>query len=98
MLEVDDQARNLKIRRNTSIGADLLLNVFPNPSNSTVNFNSESSVNGEVKIIDAFGRTVFIKRLNNGNLSINNLNSGVYFAGLLQNNNVQSMIKFIVIK
>ena len=72
------------------------LTIFPNPSNGIVNFYSETSLSGEVKIVDVLGKTVLIRKLNNGRLSIDDLKSGVYSAGILGES--QPMVKFIVIK
>ena len=72
------------------------LTIFPNPSNGIVNFYSETSLNGEVKITDALGKIVLIRKLNNGRLTLESLKAGIYSAGIVGES--QPMVKFIVIK
>jgi hypothetical protein len=74
------------------------LKVFPNPSSEGINFYSEISSNGEIKITDILGKIVLIKPLNNGRAVVDGLDAGIYSATFRVNGKVQSTEKFIVIK
>jgi hypothetical protein len=98
MLEVDDQAHNLRVRSKASSPVLNDLKIFPNPSFDFLNFTSEISPNGELRITDIFGKTVLIKKLINGKTIVTGLSPGVYAALLFCNGKLQTSEQFIVIR
>jgi hypothetical protein len=72
--------------------------VFPNPSNSILNFYSEISTSGQLLISDALGKNVLKAMLNNGRAIIQNLPAGIYSVRLMESGRMISVEKFIVTK
>ncbi len=72
--------------------------VFPNPSNSILNFYSEISTSGQLLISDALGKNVLKGMLNNGRAIIQNLPAGIYSVRLMESGRMISVEKFIVTK
>jgi len=56
-----------------------LIKVFPNPTSGRITIQSSVSLNEDVIIKDALGKTVFAGKLNNNTLDVSGLGSGVYY-------------------
>lgn len=71
--------------------------IFPNPASSVVNI--KSALNGEalVRIVDMTGRCIeqVVTDVNNATISVENLNKGIYFISVQQDNNY-SIQKLVV--
>lgn len=85
------------------IDGNVSVKVFPNPNNGNFNLliNTNKNINLNIKIINAFGITVFqdndvkIKNEYQKLYNINNLNSGIYYIYLY--NNQQQIVKKLFI-
>ena len=71
--------------------------IYPNPASSVVNI--KSALNGEalVRIVDMTGRCIeqVVTDVNNATISVENLNKGIYFISVQQDNNY-SIKKLVV--
>ena len=71
--------------------------IYPNPASSVVNI--KSALNGEalVRIVDMTGRCIeqVVTDVNNATISVENLNKGIYFISVQQDNNY-SIQKLVV--
>jgi len=74
-----------------------ILNVYPNPAKDVVNviFNANTNTN-QILIIDITGKEVVKQQLNFGiglnetTISLNNLNTGVYFLSIISENKIET--------
>lgn len=101
MQEVSSEVfQSLSIHENEN---DIIVNVYPNPSSNTVNFdfsNINSNGNFNLKIINGVGQIVKSIDIKNGfekTITIENLQSGVYFYCLNDSKNKQTLGKFVIL-
>ncbi len=91
---------NLYLHKNTVLSNETFtasnVNMYPNPTNSTVNINSIENIDS-VSIMNILGQTVINKDVNSNDFSldISELNNGQYFLRLNSNNTtvVKKLIK-----
>ena len=72
---------------------------YPNPSKGYTNFMHKKSINSSLVIVDILGNTVKEIELleeNSQNIDIQDLNKGVYFGCMIENNKIVSTKKLIV--
>jgi hypothetical protein len=83
------QKNFLTVGLNENVKEEISLNVYPNPSNSVVNFASENLNAKSVFIYDITGKMVESNVLTSGKLSLNvsNYNNGLYIYKLIDNSN-----------
>lgn len=69
--------------------------VYPNPSTSIFNFEVDGIF--DINIVDITGKTVYTKNklFNNAKINLSNLNKGIYFAKV-SNNNSEQTLKLVV--
>ena len=75
-----------------------MLNLYPNPAKSIVNLNTDLQGRTEVKVFDQNGRTVkhyVVNGLNTIRLNVSDLQSGVYFISVSNEENIMTD-KFII--
>jgi hypothetical protein len=72
--------------------------VYPNPSSDEINFYTESTSNGILRIIDEIGKIILQIQLSNGHAKISELKNGIYSVQLIENNKFILNRKVIVIK
>ncbi len=68
--------------------------VFPNPTNNNWNFTTKNNNQiTSIQIVDVLGKVVVMKNINSseGNIDASNLNSGVYFAKITTENNLETI-------
>jgi len=71
------------------------LKIYPNPTSDVLNFSMKGLENTPVQIIDVNGKIVLNSKVSNeGNINVNSLKSGIYFA-LLQIEKKATSYKFI---
>jgi hypothetical protein len=88
LIEIDNQTINLTVPDNTS---DLTFNIFPNPFDKTLKLSKRVD---EIIIFDLSGRMI-TKQQFVQEISLENLNQGVYIAHLKINNSkiIRQIIK-----
>ncbi len=89
----------LQTATNDPINNDAALSIFPNPTNSTLNWSIESAEGiTQFQVYDMQGRTLEEKKFSskqiNGNIDLQNLSNGVYFVQF--RNDAQSFHKLVI--
>ncbi len=79
----------LTVSVNETAKADIELSVFPNPSNSIINFNTASLDATEVIVYDLQGKIVTTERFENGNIkmAVSHFTNAVYLYTVIGKNN-----------
>ena len=76
----------------------LIFNLYPNPATDLLYFEIESQSNSTIQIIDLLGRIVFKSDLTagiiTGELSVSDLNAGLYVVSVMSNDTVMSKKMF----
>ena len=72
--------------------------IFPNPASDFVQINALNGFNGMITISDNSGRLVLSESLSSKEINLSNLNSGVYFVTLINNEGNSSIPKKLVKK
>jgi len=71
------------------------LRVFPNPANSVLNFNLDDESIINITILDVLGKVVLEETSKSKSVTIDKLNSGIYFATIKKENGAEAKVKFI---
>lgn len=80
------------------ISNNVNVKIAPNPADNNIAFNFDRKCNGEIQIIDMYGRTIIDDVLNNTSVYIydtTNIGNGIYTV-LVKNENTISNSKFII--
>lgn len=71
------------------------LSIYPNPANSVLNFKSENESDLTVEITDVLGKVVLFEKTITNSVSIEKLNTGIYFVTVKTQNGAEAKLKFI---
>lgn len=72
--------------------------IYPNPANDILNINYNFTSNYTYFILDAFGRLLKSNVTSETGINISDLNAGIYFIRISDNNNTSTTQKFIIIR
>jgi len=82
------------------VNKETRISVYPNPAkdNIILNLKGISSVNGEVRILDAVGKLIYTQNIQNTTTTINTsgLSDGLYFVQYQGNHHLKMQTKFII--
>lgn len=73
------------------------LSIYPNPANSVLNFNIDKAANSFVgiEITDVLGKVVLSETTSSNSISVDKINSGIYFISVKTGNGAVAKLKFI---
>lgn len=73
------------------------IEIFPNPASEVLNIRQFSNENLTIRIVDIIGQTLLTETLNSNlhQLSISNLNNGIYFIELIKNKKIVERHKLV---
>ena len=71
------------------------LNLYPNPTNSTLNFNIDSDNSVDVEVSDVLGKIILSETMSARSISVENLQSGIYFLSVKIQSGAVAKVKFI---
>lgn len=73
------------------------LTVYPNPANSVLNFSLDKISNSfvTIEITDILGRVLLLETTKTNSVSLDKINSGIYFITVKTDNKVVAKVKFI---
>lgn len=71
------------------------LNLYPNPTTATLNFNLEDEAAVSIVITDVLGKTVMSETTTNRSISVEKINSGIYFLSVKTQSGAVAKVKFI---
>lgn len=72
-----------------------ILKVYPNPTNSILNFNLENELSVSFIISDVLGKVVLAEVSQTNSISVANLTSGIYFLTVKTQSGAEAKVKFI---
>lgn len=74
-----------------------LIKIFPNPANEVLNIRQFSNEKMTIRIVDIIGQTILTQTLtsNQNQLSISNLNDGIYFIELIKDGKIVKQHKLV---
>lgn len=72
-----------------------ILKVYPNPTNSILNFNLENELSVSIIISDVLGKVVLAEASQTNSISVENLTSGIYFLSVKTQSGAVAKVKFI---
>lgn len=82
------------------INEDAEFKIFPNPASTTLNIQINILAKAQLKIINALGQEIMSKLLHNGKniIDVSQLDNGIYFSYVTNNDRQIGFIKLIIVK
>lgn len=71
------------------------LKLYPNPVNTILYFNLENEISESIEVTDVLGKVVLSENTQTNSISIENLNSGIYFLAVKTQSGAVAKVKFI---